>query len=337
MRQTLGFLVVCLLTSVLVGAFDAAVIVKTLRQRATADFVSTSGNITHSELIVEERPREGQEVRKHLYRADVRYTYEVDGQSFTGRGHRVDIYSSGDRRHAQDVVDRYRNGRQVRVYYDPDDPARSVLERDVGTPSRWLMGATAPLTFGLIGLWGWYVRATKRQSLPDDVPPVPRRERGGVVHVSLPRFSPIEMTWGMAMWTCIGGMIIIGVWREFDLLRGMMVLSIAALGVAVLTYAWQHLAASRRELIIDRDLDQLTLPRTFGRKQRVAVALDAVISVRLRTIRHGSGSETTETFAPTLTWSDGTREIDERLAHWSDADKANRFTRWLASELHGRS
>jgi hypothetical protein len=219
------------------------------------------------------------------------------------------------------------------VYYDPDEPTRSVLERDISTASRWLVGTTAPLTFGLIGLWGWYVRATKRQSLPDDAPPVPRRERGGIVHLSLPRFSPIEMTWGMAMWTCIGGMIAVGIWNAVDLIRGMLVLVLAAIGVAMLTYAWQHLVARRRELVIDHDLRRLTLPRTFGRKQRVVVPFDAVAAVSLHTIRHGSGSDTTETFAPTLTWSDGTRAIDERLAHWSDADKAERFTRWLTRAL----
>lgn len=61
--------------------------------------------------------------------ADIRYDFSIDGRTYVG--HRVWIgddqtYPCGDEFVA--ALDRYPEGRQVRVHYDPSRPAESVLE-----------------------------------------------------------------------------------------------------------------------------------------------------------------------------------------------------------------
>jgi hypothetical protein len=63
-----------------------------------------------------------------LYRPELRYTYRVGDQSFTGS--RVDVQevevSSEER--VRKIVDRYARGAKVTVHYDPSNPSQSVLE-----------------------------------------------------------------------------------------------------------------------------------------------------------------------------------------------------------------
>ena len=55
--------------------------------------------------------------------AEFKYTYEVDGVGYeSDRVHFGDVAAS-------DMVLKYRIGHDVSVYYDPDDPSISVLER----------------------------------------------------------------------------------------------------------------------------------------------------------------------------------------------------------------
>ena len=53
------------------------------------------------------------------------YAYQVNGQMF--QGHRVRTNGTTD--NASETLARYPAGASVIVYYDPDDPANSALER----------------------------------------------------------------------------------------------------------------------------------------------------------------------------------------------------------------
>jgi hypothetical protein len=81
-----------------------------------------------------------------LYEASPTYTYEVGGA--TRRGDRLSLAGAG-RADTQtsalaDVAERYPLGSAMTIYYDPRDPDRSVVRREVAIvgPIISLVGAT---------------------------------------------------------------------------------------------------------------------------------------------------------------------------------------------------
>ena len=116
----------------IVGSFLAAVgfavtcwLGKPIRDQAAASVAgpSTEGRIIRSRL--DRSHRDG----STSLTADIGYEYAVAGA--THEGCRVwigDDYSSSPGREFRAAVDRYPEGARVTVFYDPADPAESVLE-----------------------------------------------------------------------------------------------------------------------------------------------------------------------------------------------------------------
>lgn len=65
---------------------------------------------------------------------DVRFTYSVGGVDYTGDKLSNISVSSSDRRAQQAKADRYRPGTKVTVYYNPENPSESVIERITEVP-----------------------------------------------------------------------------------------------------------------------------------------------------------------------------------------------------------
>jgi len=90
------------------------------------------------------------------YRPDVLYEYSADGRDW--RSNRVTFFSalSTGRAEARAVRDRYKAGSRSTAWIDPDDPTRSVLEREFRP--RFMLGLL-PLLFLFVGAalmrFGW--------------------------------------------------------------------------------------------------------------------------------------------------------------------------------------
>ncbi len=85
----------------------------------------------------------------------VRYRYTIDGRAY--EGDRI-WYSRVGRQSASTLNERYDEGDAVEVYYDPDDPARAILQpgattwsivRDSFAVGLVLVAGLAVTTFGL--------------------------------------------------------------------------------------------------------------------------------------------------------------------------------------------
>ena len=63
-----------------------------------------------------------------MYSADIRYTYQVNGQGYTGSKVSFGDVSTSDSADARKIVSRYQSGQAVTVYYNPQDPQQAVLE-----------------------------------------------------------------------------------------------------------------------------------------------------------------------------------------------------------------
>jgi len=89
------------------------------------------------------------------YAPRVEYRYEVDGEAHTGTRFELLERGEGKRAEIEAKLEQFRQGAQVAVYYDPDDPTKSVLKP--GTPDAmgipFLLGFVALLVGGGIMLF----------------------------------------------------------------------------------------------------------------------------------------------------------------------------------------
>lgn len=105
------------------------------------------------------------------YTPHVSYEYDVDGQRYEGERIRVLPVGYEDRWRAEGIALRYLNVEPAIIYYDPDDPARSMLEPGWSWGDsfvRLFVGAVVlalgGLFFGLtVGVWrDWITNAISR-------------------------------------------------------------------------------------------------------------------------------------------------------------------------------
>jgi len=146
------------------------------------------------------------------------------------------------------------------------------------------------------------------------------------------------MVWCMA---AIGGLSFVSVFL-FGLPSGfhpsvpaasVVLFVVAGGGVCAYWWQWQKIHSGDDDLIIDEGSRTMELPETYGRKNRVTVALAGVENLTVEVIEHhGSKGGTSYTYAPTLWLRDGDAG-SQKLADWSDKMKAEAFTDWLRKRL----
>jgi len=86
------------------------------------------------------------------YSADVTYTYQVAGESYTGDKVSIGQMSSSSE-YARGILDRYPVGKKVSVHYPPGDPADAVLETGIHGGTWICLGVGTMFTlFGIMFL-----------------------------------------------------------------------------------------------------------------------------------------------------------------------------------------
>jgi hypothetical protein len=73
------------------------------------------------------------------YRLSVKYTYSVDGKSYSGDRITASDGYQKTRRKANDVLKKYPVGKEVSVYYSPSDPSLAVLKTGANKNAFMLM------------------------------------------------------------------------------------------------------------------------------------------------------------------------------------------------------
>lgn len=96
-------------------------------QRA-ASWPSTVGIVTTSRTARRWGLGNGVWIAGLWYVPEVAYRYDVDGKSYTGRKLSLSDTGYSKLHAARDVIDRYKPGGSVEVFYDPSRPKRSCLE-----------------------------------------------------------------------------------------------------------------------------------------------------------------------------------------------------------------
>ena len=108
-----------------VGGFLAVFTLVDLRSaKRAAAWPQVQGKVRTSR-VVERETRRGTS-----YSAEVKYEYEVDGIQHTSDRIKFEWQSTGYRS-AEATAERYPAGSPMPVYYDPQEPSLSVLEREI--------------------------------------------------------------------------------------------------------------------------------------------------------------------------------------------------------------
>ena len=112
------------------------------------------------------------------YRVEVSYSYLVDGLAHVGDRYKFVSASTSGRQRKLATVERLAPGMRVSCWYDPDNPAESVIVRG---PTGDLAFGLIPLIFAVIGAAGLWGVA---------------RSRGPFAHPMVPRPVPSRLSYG---------------------------------------------------------------------------------------------------------------------------------------------
>ena len=124
-----------------------ATAVKMAEAQRAAKWTRASGRIVRSELVKEER--QGKPVKVPA----VEYEFTVGVHKY--RGKRVSLAEVIAGPDAVGTVARYPVGTSVPVYYDPADPGKSVVDRDLPPFFRGIWVFVGVLTVAILAA-GWY-------------------------------------------------------------------------------------------------------------------------------------------------------------------------------------
>jgi len=127
------------------------------RGKRTLRWRPVQGRITSS--VIEERGFGTLFTRQSRhYRGRIRYAYSVDERPYESDR----VYFGDDRGHlrqmsVQPLLDRYPEGREVRVFHDPVNPSEAVLERGQTRGALLFLAIGGGLALiEIVALWIWF-------------------------------------------------------------------------------------------------------------------------------------------------------------------------------------
>jgi hypothetical protein len=133
------------------GIIAVAAAVKIGESRRAASWTKASGRITRSELASETR------YDKQVQVPRIEYEYKVGFHTMVGN--RVSLAELIAGPQAKEALARYPVGATVPVFYNPADPAESVIERELPALVHSVWGVVAVLTGAIaFGAWWFLVR-----------------------------------------------------------------------------------------------------------------------------------------------------------------------------------
>jgi len=326
-----------LIWSTLTLGVDGFVGYNAWRQWQAETYPSAPGVVTHSEVTWHSDSDGGT-----TYGVEIRYDYTVNGESFTGDRYRYGQWSSSNSNLARGIVTAHPPGKQVAVFYNPLDPADSVLKTGVESMDLFLALFLTPFNIVMLALWCTALGAWRRKAfkLPAGGVPIVRNDDG--VHLRLPRMTPLAAAALTALGISFVSIFIVGFGYSMNPSREVIaVIWGLVLGAAVLVYLWQRfrVGAGLKDLVIDLRRDVFSLPKTFGRDGRAEYPLASVVAVETdEQLRTTSKRRQYPMYCPTIVFRDSAgHERREKLAEWTDAERAHALADWLHQRLVERT
>ncbi len=298
-----------------------------LRQHLAESFPHIQGRVLSSEVTVTHGSKGGVS-----YHVRIAYRYTVNGVEYVCYRYRYDGHPN-DSFSANAIVSSHPTGSTLDVYYDPHDPANSLLAPGVDV----LDVGMSLFIIGIILCLFWVLLSNMSMA---DWPWARNKTAGGlklisellITRVRLPRVQPLPVA---ILATCILVLLSAAV-VGFKLLSvppwaaGESSLVIAII-VGVAVYVWQYLDvhSGRRDLVIDEGARTVQLPLTYGRREQAPISFSQIRAVFLNKIRHQTKSGAYYTYMVTLEMRQGP---EQKLINLSLA-RAQSLAPWLREKL----
>ncbi|MEM7350536.1 MAG: DUF3592 domain-containing protein [Acidobacteriota bacterium] len=222
-------------------------------------------------VILSSRVAENRSSDGTTYRVEMRYSYETEWGSYEGDRYNFSIGSSSGYENKAQIVAVHPPGSETTCYVDPDDPTRSVINREPGACLWW---GVFPLPFLAVGCGGllWLLTPTgrrqmgPRRAMGQDSAPAPFRataQSSGSLELEA-GMSPVGNLVGSvliaAFWNGIVSLFVFGVilpsWRSGDIewIPTLFMIPFALVGLGLIGFVFYLLLAlfnPRPRLILD--------------------------------------------------------------------------------------
>jgi hypothetical protein len=329
MSKSTVYVVLALLSfwTAVIGAADYFVFGTTLRQCRANNFEAAQCQIVLSEVAPHGMFHSG---------FTIEYAYTVHGTEYRGARYRYDDeYSSSS---GADVVRKYPKWTEHAVFYDPKNPADSVLATGVEGGDLLLILFSIPVNVALLMLWSWFASWLRQKWRVPAAGGVRIWRQGGKIRVRLAWLSAAA-----AGFYALGGAAIAATFPVVAInglapsLTAMETTGAAVLAAAAAVFCWTALrnASGKFDLLIDGQSQALTLPQTAGRRQSMTLPRGEIagVCVQRRVSRLSSGSF--YSYLPALDRREagaGLRREALSACGWTE-EKAKAFSQWLAGQL----
>ncbi len=308
-------------------AGDYVVLETSTRQFLAGWFAATKGEIVRSQLGQGMLNRRG---------FDMEYCYTVNGADYTGHRYRFD-----DRNGAFDyeaVIKRFPSGSRRMVYFDPANPADSVLSPGLDGCDLLLGLFAIPFNVVTFAVWVSAIRSRRDRGRPAPAGGVRIFQRKGETRVRLADFSAAAAGFfGLAAAAFAAAMVVVFAAGFVPGLRLMstVLMMVGAAGVAAFLWtALRHLSG-RYDLRIHEASQTLLLPPTGGRKEPLLVPRGEMVAVSMRRRASPSPSGQYFSYVPALERAALNAQPQSlELVNWGWREgKARALAGWLSQEL----
>ena len=159
-----GFFAVFLVVGLVVLGFGLS---QRRAESASVNWPETTGKVVYSGIRHE--TRRGDDGREHSYYPRVVYDFVLDGTTYTSEGITLSDAGSSRQRNAAKAIKPYRAGKDVSVFYDPEDPYSAALKpgRSTGSLIMLIIGGLFSLIGG-IGVGGITLYCVRKALVLDD-------------------------------------------------------------------------------------------------------------------------------------------------------------------------
>jgi hypothetical protein len=296
------------------------------------NYATTTGVVTHSEV---ERHAGG---KNTTYSPNIKYTYTVAGKAYSGDRYRFGTGSSNDSS-ARRIVDEHPVGKQVPVYYNPDDPAEALLQPGLDGSDLFLAMFLLPFNLVMLAIWSMLAATAWGRLVGSPAGGAKVWDDGFQVRVRLSQVGPFAFGAVVAGLLAFGATFVVGFGfggfhPPMPVMLVVWPVILAGGLVGYVGYRWK-LAQGGSDLVIDATARQVTLPRTMGRTTAVVIPMRQIASVEVQRVeKRGSRGSVSYCYVPTIAFTDASGSTcHEKLVEWWGDARAEALATWLRERL----
>jgi Protein of unknown function (DUF3592) len=301
-----------------------------IHQFASRNYPSTTGQITRSEVTHKANSK-----GTIFYDVDIRYRYEVGGQTFDAARFRyTPLIRCADPAWTQNIVNVHPVSSQTQVFYNPQNPADALLSPRINGDDlvdimdHWGLFVIMPLLWAIPADWLY------RVIFKPIAGGVKILEEGQFVRARLRRFRPILVTLMTAVF--VPGLVCTYVFGgTHPSVKAVEMAMAVTFGILVALYflCLIKICSGDYDLIINEGSRTVGLPKTLFGRERVTVGLSEISAVTVEVLtKRGAHGAAYLTYAPTLRVH-GKESKAFKLADWFERNRAEDFAAWLRKQL----